>query len=325
MNPVAMEVFKSEQRFRPGMNVFVNRAFEAFSIPQHTHDAIEISYVTEGTGYQYIDDTVVPVKRGDIFLLPIGTSHVYRPTSPDKVRTLAIINCVFRLEALPSEGNMPPRGSELHHALYSPSKLKRPWFHYYDKDSKYTDLFHTLLSEYRLKLPGYEVVVQSMLTQIMALLHRDTLSCVAPEKMNLKIQDALHFIKHRFHEDINLKQVAEHAFLSVSHLQRLFKQATGTSFTCYVQNLRIQRCCELLKSTSMTVQQIAGAIGYHDMKFFHTLFRQKTGMTPQEYRKNDNTILLVEDKSEEDDDDIRDMKYSFQPYEIRKASIGVVR
>lgn len=313
MNPVALEVFKSEQRFRPGMNVFVNRAFEAFSIPQHTHDAIEISYVTEGTGYQYINDTVVPVKRGDIFLLPVGTSHVYRPTSPDKVRTLAIINCVFRMEALPQEANIPPRGSELYHALFQPHKLKHPWFHYYDKDSKFTELFHTLLSEYRLMLPGYEVIVHSMLTQIMALLHRDTIASIAPERMNLKIQDALHFIKHRFHDDINLKQVAEHAFLSVSHLQRLFKQATGTSFTCYVQNLRIQRCCELLKSTSMTVQQIAGAVGYHDMKFFHTLFRQKTGMTPQEYRKNDHVVLSVEDNKGSESDDYKtiNMKFSF--------------
>ena len=37
----------------------------------------------------------------------------------------------------------------------------------------------------------------------------------------------------------------------------------------------------------MTVQQIANAVGYQDMKYFHELFRHKTGMTPQEYRKND--------------------------------------
>ncbi|UQZ82559.1 Arabinose operon regulatory protein [Paenibacillus konkukensis] len=292
MQTLASEVFNSEKRFRPGMNIFVNRAYEAFSIPQHTHDAIEISYVTEGVGYQFINDTVVPVKRGDIYLLPVGTSHVYRPPSPDKVRSFAIINCVFRPEALNAAANFPPPGSALHDALHQPSRLQQPWLYHYDKESKYTELFHTMLSEYRLRLPGYEVIVQSLLTQTMAMLHRDTTISLLPEKMNCKVQEALHFIKRHFHEDINLKQVAEHAFLSVSHLQRLFKQNTGTSFTCYVQNLRIQKCCALLKSTTMTVQQTAGAVGYQDMKFFHTLFRQKTGMTPQEYRKYDDPAAV---------------------------------
>ncbi|WP_179136175.1 AraC family transcriptional regulator [Paenibacillus sp. 32352] len=296
MNPMASEVFRADQKFRPGMNIFVNRAFEAFSIPQHTHDAIEISYVTEGIGYQFINNTVVPVKRGDIYLLPMGTSHVYRPPSPDKVRTLSILNCVFRPELLQSSSSFPPAGSELHNALFHSENMRQPWFHHYDKDSKYGELFHNLLSEYRLQLPGYEVIVHSILIQILALLHRDTLSTSVPETMNLKVQDALQFIKQHYHEDINLKQVAEHAFLSVSHLQRLIKQATGTSFTSYVQHLRVQKCCELLKATSMTVQQIAGTVGYHDMKFFHTLFRQKTGMTPQEYRKNDRVLPNLTDK-----------------------------
>jgi YesN/AraC family two-component response regulator len=38
----------------------------------------------------------------------------------------------------------------------------------------------------------------------------------------------------------------------------------------------------------MTVQQIASAVGYQDMKYFHSLFRQQTGATPQEYRKRDD-------------------------------------
>lgn len=289
MNPAAKLVFKSEERFRPGMHVFVNRAYEAFNLPQHTHDAIEISYVTEGTGFQYINETTVAVKQGDIFLLPVGTSHVYRPPSPAKVGSLGVINCVFRPEALRPWSDFPPEGSPLHEALYAPQTMERPWLHLYDKDNAFTDLFYNLLSEYRQKQPGYEVVVHALFSQLIAMLYRHSVRTSTYEKRSPKIQDALQYIKHHFAEEITLKQVAEHAYLSVSHLQRLLKQATGSSFTSYVQHLRIKKCCELLKTTSMTVQQIAGTVGYQDMKYFHELFRHKTGMTPQEFRKNDDS------------------------------------
>lgn len=287
MTTAVTSIFKSEERFRPGMHVFVNRAYEAFKLHQHTHDAIEISYVTEGTGFQYINDTTVQVKQGDIFLLPIGTSHVYRPPSPSKVGSLSVINCVFRPEALRPWSDFPPEGSPLHRALFAPETLERPWLHLYDKDNAFTDLFYNLLTEYRQRQPGYEVIVHALFAQLFALLYRHSVKTGVYEKRSPRIQDALQYIKHHFAEDIALKQVAEHAYLSVSHLQRLLKQATGSSFTSYVQHLRIKKSNELLKTTSMTVQQIANAVGYQDMKYFHELFRLKTGMTPQEYRKND--------------------------------------
>lgn len=293
MVPATTEVFKSDERFRPGMNVFVNRAYEAFKLSKHSHDAIEISYVTEGIGFQYINDTTVQVKQGDIFLLPIGTSHVYRPPSPAKVGSLGIINCVFRPEALRPWTDFPPAGSQLHQVLHAPQTMDLPWFHLYDKDSAFTELFYNLLSEYRQKQPGYEVIVQSLFSQLVALLYRHSMLSGSYEKRSPKIQDALQYIKHHCFEEISLKQVAEHSFLSISHLQRLLKQATGSSFTSYVQHLRVKKCCELLKTTSMTVQQIANTVGYQDMKYFHALFRHKSGMTPQEYRKNDRVGTIV--------------------------------
>ncbi|CAG7655849.1 helix-turn-helix domain-containing protein [Paenibacillus allorhizosphaerae] len=290
-------VFSSEQRFRPGMHVFVNRAYEAFSIPLHSHDAIEISFVVEGSGYQYINgDTVVRVKRGDIYLLPIGTSHVYRPPSPEKSRTLGIINCVFRPQALEAAGSFPPPDSLLHRALFTPEQMPQPWFHHYDTDSAFTELFQTMLAEYRQRQPGYEPVVHALFIQLIAKLHRSTLITEpSGTKGSGKIEEAIRFITRHCHEPITLKQVAEYSFLSESHLQRLFRQATGTTFISYLQNLRIHKSCELLKATGMTVQQIAGAVGYQDMKHFHALFRQRTGTTPQEYRKNGDPVTAVSD------------------------------
>lgn len=284
MLPTTTELLKLDERFRPGMHIFVNRAYEAFKLSKHTHNAIEISYVTEGTGFQYLNDTTLQVRQGDIFILPIGTSHVYRPPSPAKVGTLGVINCVFKPEALGVWPGFPPEGSPLDQVVRAPETLEQPWLHLHDKDNMFSDLFYTMLAEYRQRLPGYEMVVNAMFGQLMALLHRHTVVDQPAKRSGPKIEDALRYIRHHCHGPVTLKQVADQSFLSVSHLQRLLRQATGSSFTSYIQHLRIKKCCELLKTTTMTVQQAAGAVGYHDMKHFHTLFRKKTGMTPREYR-----------------------------------------
>jgi AraC family L-rhamnose operon transcriptional activator RhaR len=68
----------------------------------------------------------------------------------------------------------------------------------------------------------------------------------------------------------------------------MLKRATGQSFTEYMQNLRIRKSCELLRRTTLPVKEIAARSGYRDLKFFHELFRKKTGRTPLEYRNQED-------------------------------------
>ena len=49
---------------------------------------------------------------------------------------------------------------------------------------------------------------------------------------------------------------------------------------------RIQRSCELLKSSEMKIEEIAESCGYSSVSHFVKLFREKTGVTPAAYRKN---------------------------------------
>jgi len=73
--------------------------------------------------------------------------------------------------------------------------------------------------------------------------------------------------------------------MSAGHFQSQFKKLTGQTFNHYLQNVRIQKCCQLLRTTDKSVQQTANEVGYSDMKFFHSLFRKITGNSPQRYRR----------------------------------------
>lgn len=285
MGSKAFDQLKGEKLFSPHFKIFVNRQQEAFKLPQHTHDFIEISYVKEGSGYQHIDDETVPVKKGDLYLLPVGTSHVYR-TSLKKKNALVVINCVFQLEALDNRLAFLPSDSLLYKCLHNPACLPQPWFYYHDKNSRFLELFESMFMERRLRYIGYESMMTSMLVQILTLLHRTEQIPDNPHPSFDQMDEIIHYMKSRYYDNITVNHAARLAYMSARHLQRLFKRATGQTFTQYLQSIRIEKSCELLKTTSKTVQQIANQVGYQDMKFFHALFRKKTGMTPQEYRKN---------------------------------------
>src|SRR5690606_37841366 len=86
---------KGEHFFSDGLSLYVNRVYEEFELPIHEHDFIEICYVWEGSGFHYIGDEVIRVTKGDVFFIPIGVPHIFRPSSQHAKVPLVIGNCIF--------------------------------------------------------------------------------------------------------------------------------------------------------------------------------------------------------------------------------------
>lgn len=85
-------------------------------------------------------------------------------------------------------------------------------------------------------------------------------------------------------EDLSLVRLAEQVFLNPSYLSRLFKQATGTNLSDFIEHIRIKRAKALLLGDNVRIQEVACAVGYDTAGSFTRFFKQATGMAPQEYR-----------------------------------------
>ena len=96
------------------------------------------------------------------------------------------------------------------------------------------------------------------------------------------------YIQTHYGESLDLDTVAGQVFLSPAYLGILFKQKTGQNYTDYVMDIRIEKSKELLHDVTMTIAEIASAVGYKDVKYFSKLFKRKLGITPKEYRKISN-------------------------------------
>lgn len=281
-----VEQLKGDSFFDQNTDVFINRELESYSLSQHTHDFVEISIVGEGCGYHYIEDQVMPVKQGDLFLIPIGTSHVFRPSSPGQDKQLVTYNCIFRSRVLDDWKHYFCEESETSKIIYGQNGCSIKWLQFQDKHNTFLAMFHSMHWEYMKRQRGYEILMKTLLIQMLAMLQRFEANREVVPVSNDKFEDVVHFIKSHYYENITVQYVADYFFMSASHFQRLFKKSTGLTFTQYLQNVRIQKCCELLKSTDIPIHEIANRVGYQDMKFFHSLFRKKTGVTPRHYRQN---------------------------------------
>lgn len=84
--------------------------------------------------------------------------------------------------------------------------------------------------------------------------------------------------------DLSLKRFANELFLNTSYLSALFKKEMGTTLTDYVNKSRIAYAKKLLRSTTLSIQDIATQSGISDIHYFTRLFRRETDMSPREWR-----------------------------------------
>ena len=90
-----------------------------------------------------------------------------------------------------------------------------------------------------------------------------------------------------------LQDVAKVAGMSSSRFSTVFAQETGYTFTEYLSALRIGKAKELLQATSMKSSEIALLAGYNDPHYFSYIFKKSTGLTPSEYRRQENIQLSL--------------------------------
>ena len=99
-----------------------------------------------------------------------------------------------------------------------------------------------------------------------------------------EITKAKDLIMKNIREEIDFHKIAEQVYLSESYFSRLFKKVEGTTFSRYVQKVRINEAKKLLLQTNCTVTTIAFDVGFSNLSHFNRIFREIEHCTPKEYR-----------------------------------------
>lgn len=277
-----------DQFFLPELPLYVNRVHESFEMLQHTHDFIEISYVAEGSGAHYIDNASLPVSKGDLFFIPVGVSHVFRPSSIAQKKNLVVYNCIFTQEWLNQLFHSQLNGSkEEFNVLFTQATEQSTWLSFKERNGEFQPLFERLHFEYNAHRSGFMTILQTCVAQLLVYMYRSKMD-FKPEASKASLQDLDSLLAHiRGHcsSPISLTEAAARLSISERQLHRQLKKHTGMSFMEYVQHARIEACCQQLRVNDHKISDVAASVGYQDMKFFNHLFKKMTGSTPSQYRQ----------------------------------------
>jgi AraC family transcriptional regulator len=88
----------------------------------------------------------------------------------------------------------------------------------------------------------------------------------------------------RMAEDLSLTDLANEAGLGVSAFSRAMQKSLGKTPYRYLAEVRLNRACELLKSGSLSISQIAVSVGYSDQAHFTAAFTRRMGVSPARWR-----------------------------------------
>ena len=98
------------------------------------------------------------------------------------------------------------------------------------------------------------------------------------------MQKAIVYIQAHYAE-LNEEATAKACGVSAAYLSRSFKKCMGTSFSAYLNGVRLREAERLLLTTTESVTDIAQTVGFSTSAYFISRFRDAHGVTPHRYRR----------------------------------------
>lgn len=137
-------------------------------------------------------------------------------------------------------------------------------------------LYHCLLNYYKI----YDKEVVQKLDKL------SFIKTKTRQEVLKRLTLAKEFISSNYDQNITLEQIAEQACLSVNHLLRTFKEAYEISPYQFLMQLRLNRAKKLLQTTSYSLNEIVGLVGFECPSSFIRLFKHTFNITPLKYKKS---------------------------------------
>ena len=285
MNILRYKTKKRIFRYDPDLPLCVKRERQGVTV-SHVHEYCECVYITKGRGmHQSESNEPVPIRRGDVLVIPRGGWHAY--TQSDG---LELFNLMFESSLL------PPVQME----LYSNKVYKHVFLRSRRRFGENHPMTHLKENEFRKHetLLGY--LAQEAATAgkhgYKLGLFMAVLSCLCevwdvPEgapSPPLDIPGLTAYMGKHFQQKIYLEELARHAGMSRTSLERYFQAALGVTPMIYLRNLRLRHAAELLINTDFSLKEIADQSGCSSMSYFFRVFRSCYGVSPLEYRRKNN-------------------------------------
>jgi AraC-like DNA-binding protein len=230
----------------------------------------QINYITEGSGTFETTEGKFQVVPGSILILRPGVWHRYKPD--------------------------PSTGWNEHYIGFNGEfcrNLFNEGFFQQNKPVVYVGFQESLLQIFleiiqlvKDEKTGHQQVCAAnsilALSKILSVVRNQEF---AGKNIERTIRKACMYFRENLNTNVNIEQLAKELNVGYSYFRQMFRKYTGISPTQYHLSLRIQKAKDLLVSTDQSFKEIAIDLGFESYFYFSRIFKDKTGKSPMEFRK----------------------------------------
>lgn len=106
-----------------------------------------------------------------------------------------------------------------------------------------------------------------------------------------RMRRILEYIALNYQENLDLKEVASVFHFNYYYLSAYFHTKVSEGFSGYLNRIRVEHACEILRGENVPISEISGRVGYSDHSYFCRVFKKITGKTPSAYRMENRNVL----------------------------------
>lgn len=241
-----------------------------FHIQRYDAKYFILEYIVSGKGYLKINGKLHTLQANDVYLLEPGSSHEYYADKEDPFKKYWIN---FR--------------SDVFFNIFNEYDLKHIYvFRDTDISEEMTKIFELeKVSLYNDQI--YKEASKHLFAIFMKLAEKNEIKA----KGSVVAQQILAELDKAIDSSISIDEICNTLFISRSKLIREFKKHYDITPHAYLMNRKISFSKMLLQNTNHSIKSIANHLGFADEHYFSNVFKNKTGMTPSEYRKSKSNIV----------------------------------
>ena len=257
-------------------------SYENFEAPPHWHDDIELILALQGEMNYNINGEIVTIKQGDGIFINSKQLHCGFSKSKSECEFICILIHPILL--------CISHAFERDYILPLIKNQTVPYLYLYAKNSWQSEILSDILNIYNAKNDKSAVLkISSCFFRIWELIFSNTKANSEKEVQNSNLtvlKNMIGFIQKSYKEKITLNDIAKAGAVGQSKCCKLFKKHIGTTPNAYLIQYRLHQSTWYLKSTDMTVSQIAYVVGFSGSSYFAEAFKKRYGKAPSEYKKS---------------------------------------
>jgi len=238
----------------------------------HIHNELEIIYIEKGKTYATVGSKAFNAKKGElIFVNPLEV-HSFTPDTKEYCHKCVCFD--LSLVADKKVAEALKNGDMAILSLIKDDNLRNLFLKLYDLAE----------SDEKTALFDVSATVSMMFSHLVK--ENYLIREERTEKQSEFCRRVTDYIGENYSSDISSKDIAKALFYTQSYFCRSFKENFGVPFSEYLNMHRILAAKEMLRDKSLKISDISHSCGFASPEYFARVFRKSTGISPNEYRKN---------------------------------------